>query len=143
MLFPLSNFQDICHTRWCSDERLVFAILPVLTIMLISFSFFIPFYFPYIKYHKLVWYICKKKNFIRMQYYSFAIFPFYSDDVSDYKCLDASLLRSWPRIESTSLPFLLTLWQRALFSFLTSPVRRGLRVRGFILCSEKFRVHLF
>ena len=94
--------------------------------------------FPCAKYHKLVWYIYWKRNFVRMQHYFFAIFPFYGDDVSDYNCLDASLLRSWPRTESTSLPFPLMLQQRTLFPFLTSPAKRGLGVRDFILWSLKF-----
>ena len=122
----------------------MFAILPVLTIMLITFSFFIPFCFSCTKYHKLVWSIYRKRNLVRMQYYSFVIFLFdYGDDVSDYKYLDVWLLRLWLRTEFTSLPFLLMLWQRTSFTFLTSPVKRAIGVRGLILCSKKFRVHSF
>ena len=134
--FPWVIYQDICHTWWCSDERLVFAILPVLTIMLIFFLLYPLLIFSCTKYHNLVWYICKKRNFVRMQHYSFAIFPFdYGHGVSDHKCLDTPLLRSWPRTESTSLPFPLMLQQRTLFPFLTSPAKRGLGVRDFILWS--------
>ena len=101
--------------------------------------FFLPYsllIFSYTKHHKLVWYICKKRNFFRIQHYSFAIFPFdYGHGVSDHKCLDTPLLRSWPRTEFTSLSFPLMLRQRALFTFLTSPGKRGLVVRDFILWS--------
>ena len=73
--------------------------------------------FSYTKHHKLVWYICKKRNFVRMQHYSFTIFPFdYGHGTSDHKCLDASLLRSWPKTEFVFLSSSLMLYQRDLDS---------------------------
>ena len=135
MLLPLSICQSVCHMGWYFDDWLAFAISAGLTIVLIL-SFLILFLSPCTKYHKLVWYIYRKRNLVRMQHYSFAIFPFdYGHGVSDHKCLDTPLLKSWPRTEFISMSFPLMLWQRALFTFLTSPIKRGLGVRGFILWS--------
>ena len=140
MLLPLSNLS-----RYLSHKVIFWWAIGVCHLARSYYHadfFFLPhslLVFHCTKYHKLVWYICRKRNFVRMQHYSFAIFPFdYGHDVSDHKCLDTPLLRSWPRTEFTSLSFPLMLQQRTLFPFLTSPVKRGLGVGGFILWSYKF-----
>ena len=126
----------------CLSHRVIFwwltgiCLLSYSHCLIDSFSFLILFCLPYTKYYKLVWYIYRKRNLVKMQHYSFAIFPFdYGDDVSNHKFLDTPLLRSWPWTESTSLSFPLMLRQRALFTFLTSLAKRGLGVRDFILWS--------
>ena len=135
MLLPLSNLS-----RHLSHRVMFWWVIGVFHLAHFYYHadfFFFPhslLVFPYTKYHKLVWYICRKRNFVRMQHYSFTIFPF-DYDVSDRKCLETPLLRSWPKTEFTSLPFPLMLQQKTLFPFLTSPAKRGLGVRGFILWS--------
>ena len=57
--------DDILMTDWHLLSR---------PFLLSYWLFFLP--FSCTKYHKLVWYICRKINFVRMQHYSFAIFPF-------------------------------------------------------------------
>ena len=57
--------------------------------------------FSCIKYHKLVWYICRKRNFVRIQHYSFAIFPFM---VMMYLITSVLKLHSWGRGLELSLP---------------------------------------
>ena len=89
-------------------------------LFLLSYWFFSPSSFSFTscaKYHKLVWYICRKRNFVRMQHYSFAIFPFdYGHDVSDHKYL---VVRPWgdhPKAEFVFLSSTLMLKQKDIDS---------------------------
>ena len=91
---------ELCHFPWAlvtfvtqdnilmSDWRLSScSFLPSCWFFFYFFTFF-----PCIKYHELVWFTYKWRNFITMQhYYFFVIFPFDSCDVPDHKL--------WPKAE--------------------------------------------
>ena len=105
-------------------------------------SFFSSFFFclPCTKYHKLVWYICRKRNFFRIQHYSFIIFPFdYGHGVwsqlSWYFTLEVNILRLSLSFFSSSL----MLWQWDLDSLPNISCKKDLGVRGFISWSEEFQ----
>ena len=97
----------ILMTDWCLLSRLL------LLSYWFLFSFFIPFFFPYIKHHKLVWYVCRKRNLVRMQYYcshsSLLIVLMISQ-------IDTSLLKSGHRVELVFLSPSLMLWQKGFHS---------------------------
>ena len=102
---------DVLMSDWC---LLSCSFLLSCWFFFFSHSLFI---FFYTKYHKLVWYMYRKRNFIRMQHYSFAIFPFdYGHDVSDYKYLVLCLWGDHPKAEFVSLSSSLMLCQKDLDS---------------------------
>ena len=71
---------ELCHFPWAfarmfitrGDILMSDRCLPSCPSLQLCWFFFLlslSSYLSYTKYHKLVWYICRKQNFIRMQYY--------------------------------------------------------------------------
>ena len=118
MSLPLSPCQDVCHTRWHSDERLAFALFCPFSLL----CWFL--HFSCTKYYWLVWSAYRRRNFIRIQHYF---------SHSSLFVLVMSLITSYGL--RLSLSSLLMLWQKALFLLL----QKYLRVRCFISWLEEFQ----
>ena len=115
MLLPLRIRPDVYHT---SDILMSDRCLPSCPFLLSYWFFFCFFtFFPCIKYHELVWFAYRWRNFVRMQYY----FSYSSLLILVMFPITSYGLR-------LSLSSLLMLWQKALFLLL----QKDLRVRDFI-----------
>ena len=88
--------------------------------------------FSCIKHHKLVWYVYRKWNFIRVQHYCTLPFRW---------CLRL-ILRTWSCGIELSLSFYHPRWcydKKDFIPLLDIPCKRGLRIKGLISWLEKFQ----